>query len=101
MADITFRDFAGAMMQGRQAEASTMLADLLGLPPAEATKATAVFGEHLKNPAAMPKAMGLRAAVERGSDDDIATMLGEVFGLTEKQRPAAVAALRKRYPAGG
>ena len=101
MADVTFRDFAGAMMQGRHADAAKLLEDLLALSPADAVKATASFGEKLKDPGQMPKAMGMRAAVERGTDDDIATMLGEVFDLDEANRPGAVAAIRRRYPAGG
>jgi hypothetical protein len=101
MADLTFRDFAGALMQGDRPCATTMLEQLLGLATPDASRATDYFGDRLKDPAFMVKAMGLRNAVASGSDEDIASILGECFGLTEAQRPAAVAAVRKRYPAAG
>lgn len=101
MAELTFRDFAGALMQGNKPGATEMLQQLLGLPPDEAGKATEYFGERTQNPAFLAKAMGLRQAVTSGSDDDIAQILGEVFGLDEAQRPGAVAAVRKRYPPAG
>jgi hypothetical protein len=43
--------------------------------------------------------MGLRTAVTSGSDDDIAALLGDCFGLTGPTRGSAVTALRKQYPA--
>jgi hypothetical protein len=101
MADLTFRDFAGALMQGDRPGATTMLEQLLGLATPDATKATDYFGDRLKDPTFMVKAMGLRTAVTSGSDADISNILGECFGLDEAQRPAAVAAVRKRYPPAG
>lgn len=99
MADITFRDFAGALMQGNRDGAVAMLEQLLGLPTEAAGKATDYFGERVKDPAFMMKAMGLRTAVTSGSDDDIGNILVECFGLDAAQRTAAVAAVRTRYPA--
>lgn len=98
MADVTFRDFAGALMQGKQADASAMLEPLLGLTGDDATRATEYFAGRITDPTFMVKAMGLRTAVTSGSDDDIASILGECFGLDEAQRPSAVAAVRVRYP---
>jgi hypothetical protein len=99
MAELTFRDFAGAIMQGDTARASTVLQELLGLPPEQAAASTAVFAAKMKDPAFMPKAMGLRAAVTSGLDDEVAALLGECFGLEGDVRSSAVAAVRARYPA--
>jgi hypothetical protein len=52
-----------------------------------------------QDPAFMGKAMGLRAAVTGGSDQDIGVLLGECFGLTGPTSEAAVLTLRKQYPA--
>lgn len=99
MADVTFRDFAGALMQGNKSGAATMLEQLLGLPSDEAVTATEHFAGRLSDPAFMMKAMGLRTAVTSGSDDDIGNLLVECFGLTDAQRARSVATLRTRYPA--
>jgi len=98
MADLTFRDFAGAVMTGDAERASGVLQQLLGLAPDAAASATAHFRAQMQSPAFMPKAMGLRAAVESGSDSEISALLADCFGLDEAARPAAVAALRTRYP---
>ena len=76
MAELTFRDFAGAVMQGDAAKAATVLQELLALSPDAAMAATAHFRGRMADPAFMPKAMGLRTAVQTGSDDDIAARLG-------------------------
>lgn len=99
-ADVTFRDFAGAIMGNDDAKAASVLEVLLGLDAEGASAATAHFrGEMGKDPQFMMKAMGLRAAVTTGSDDDIGALLGDCFGLTGESASAAVAALRTRYPA--
>ena len=83
-------------MGGDRAKASGVLETLLGLSPDAATAATGVFVENMKNPAFMPKAMGLRTAVTSGTDEEVSALLTECFGLAD---PApAVAALRARYP---
>jgi hypothetical protein len=100
MAQLTFRDFAGAVMGGDTARAAEVLADLLGLESAAATAAATHFDKAMKaDPSFMSKAMGLRAAVTGGSDEDIAALLGDCFGLSGAAVPAAVATLRKQYPA--
>jgi len=101
MADVTFREFAGALMQGNKAGATAMLEPLLGLTGEAAVQASDYFGDRIKDPTFMVKAMGLRNAVTSGSDDDIGAILVECFGLTESQRAGAVAAVRKRYPPAG
>ncbi len=98
MADITFRDFAGAVMQGNRTAAVGILEQLLGLGSDDAGRATDHFTQQMKDAAFLPKAMSLRAAVTNGSDEDISSLLGDCFGLAADQRTTAVAALRKRYP---
>lgn len=98
MADVTFRDFAGAVMKGDDAAARDVLATLLELPPEQAMAATAHFRGRMSDPAFMPKAMGLRTAVTTGSDEEIGALLGDCFGLSGPARDDAVAAVRRRYP---
>ena len=99
MADITFRDFAGAIMGGDIARAAEVLETLLGVDSAAATAAATHFQTSMTaDPVFMSKAMGLRAAVTGGSDQDIAALLGDCFGLGAAVVPSAVATLRKKYP---
>jgi hypothetical protein len=99
MADVTFRDFAAAVMQGNDSQAASVLETLLGLAAEPAGTATAHFRSRMSDPAFMPKAMSLRTAVESGTDAQIAELLGDCFGLEGDARSGAVAALRQRYPA--
>ncbi|MGE5186795.1 MAG: hypothetical protein ACM31C_32295 [Acidobacteriota bacterium] len=97
MADVTFRDFAAAMMQGNSTAAASVLETLLGLAPDQARTASEHFRARMADPAFMPKAMGLRTAVTGGNDAQIGDLLGDCFGLEADTRAGAVAALRKRY----
>ena len=100
MAQFTFRDFAGAVMENNSQRAAEVLEQLLGLDATLAAAAASHFqGRMTADPAFMGKAMGLRAAVTGGSDSDIGALLGECFGLNGAATQAAVAALRKQYPA--
>ena len=99
MSDVTFRDFAGAVMRGDSAAASAVLEALLGLAPEPAAAATAHFRSRMTDPAFMPKAMGLRTAVTSGSDAEIAALLEDCFGLDAEAGGTALATLRTRYPA--
>jgi hypothetical protein len=99
MAELTFRDFAGAIMGGNTARAAEVLEDLLGLDNATATDAAGHFQKSMGgDPAFMGKAMGLRTAVTGGTDQDIGALLGDCFGLPSDAVAPAVAVLRKRYP---
>jgi hypothetical protein len=100
MAEVTFRDFASAIMGNDTARAAEVLGQLLGLD-AEAGMAAATHFQRsmAADPSFMGKAMGLRAAVTGGSDEDIAALLSDCFGLTGAAVPPAVATLRKKYPA--
>jgi len=100
MEQVTFRDFAGAVMGGNTERAAEVLGQLLGLDGAAATAAAIHFQTSMTaDPAFMGKAMGLRTAVTGGSDQDIAALLGDCFGLTGAAVSTAVATLRKQYPA--
>ena len=99
MEQLTFRDFAGAIMGGDTARAADVLGQLLEIEPGVAAAAVAHFGTKTSDPAFMVKAMGLRTAVTSGTDEEITTLLGECFGLQDAARATALAALRKRYPA--
>ncbi len=98
MASPTFRDYAMAVMQGQVPQAIEHLQILLGLTAEPATTATAFFQGQAKLSAFLPKAMGLRAAVESGSDEDIWKILVDCFGLTPEQRGGVIGAVRVRYP---
>ena len=95
--EITFRDFAGAIMGNDSAKAASVLEVLLGIEASAATNATAHFqSEAAANPQFMMKAMGLRTAVTSGSDDDIRQLLGDCFALSDDDTATAATALRKR-----
>lgn len=98
MSDVTFRDFAGALMAGDRAKATSVLEELLGLTPETAKAASGYFESRMKDPAFMPKAMGLRTAVTTGTDAEIGVLLEQCFGLHGPVLAGAVGALRTRYP---
>ena len=61
MAQLTFRDFAGAVMGGDTARAAEVLGTLLGLDGEAATAAATHFQTRMTaDPAFVQKAMGLR-----------------------------------------
>lgn len=100
MSQLTFRDFAGAVMEGNSRRAAEVLQQLLGLDDAAASAAAAHFQKGMAgDPAFMGKAMGLRTAVTGGSDDEIRALLRDCFGLTDANGETAVRALRTQYPA--
>lgn len=98
MAAVTFRDFVSSVMQNQLPAAVSQLQTLLGLTEAQAQAATTFFQEQAKNPAFLPKAMGLRGAVEGGDDVAMGNILVECFGLDDAQRATAVATVRSHYP---
>jgi len=100
MAQMTFRDFVGAVMGSDLARAAEVLEALLSLDKTAAAAAVAHFQKSMTDdPGFMGKAMGLRTAVTSGSDGEIAALLGDCFGLTGAAKDGAVATLRKQYPA--
>jgi hypothetical protein len=88
-------------MQNDRARAADVLQELLGLDGEHANAAASHFTAQMaaQGQPFMMKAMGLRTAVTGGSDDDIGALLRDCFGLDGATTDAAVAALRRRYPA--
>ncbi|MBX3219214.1 MAG: hypothetical protein KF795_01765 [Labilithrix sp.] len=100
MSELTFRDFAGAIMGNDTARAGEVLEELLGLDKAAGGDAATHFQRSMAaDPSFMAKAMGLRNAVTGGTDEEIAALLGDCFGIVGGAVTPAVAALRKKYPA--
>ena len=97
MADVTFRDFAGAIMQGNVDAAGVVLQQLLGLPADGARAAAEHFHQQstAQGPAFMGKAMGLRTALASGSDSELEALLGDCFGLSGAPLATASATLKK------
>jgi hypothetical protein len=98
MADVTFRDFAAAIMKGDIDAAGAVLQPLLGLAAADARAAAQHFqAQSLAiGPAFMGKAMGLRTAVASGSDAEIGPLLRDCFGLAEAKLATAIATLTRK-----
>jgi hypothetical protein len=100
MSEVTFRDFAGAIMGNDTARAAEVLQQLLALDPKAGLDAATHFQQRMAaDPTFMGKAMGLRNAVTSGSDEDLAALLSDCFGLVGAAVPTAVATLRAKYPA--
>jgi len=102
MPEVTFRDFAAAVMSKDFAAAARHLRVLFGLGEAAASTAAAHFEAQMagQGQGFMMKAMGLRTAVASGREDEIRPLLIDCFGLTDADLAAALAALRERYAAG-
>ena len=100
MAEVTFRDFAAAIMKGDIDAAGAVLQPLLGLLADDARAAAQHFQAQSAaiGPAFMGKAMGLRTAVASGSDAEIGALLRDCFGLADA--PLATAIVTLRRPAG-
>jgi hypothetical protein len=98
MAEVTFRDFAAAIMKGDVDAAGAVLQPLLGLEPTVAHTAAQHFQAQAaaQGPAFMGKAMGLRTVLASGSDPEIGALLGDCFGLTGAPLATAVATLKPR-----
>jgi hypothetical protein len=101
MADVTFRDFAGAIMKGDVESAGVVLQALLGLDAAASRAAAQHFQTQSASlgPAFMGKAMGLRTALASGSDAEIEQLLQDCFGLTGAALATALATLKRMQPA--
>ncbi|HEX2692252.1 MAG TPA: hypothetical protein VHN14_36840 [Kofleriaceae bacterium] len=98
MAEVTFRDFAGAIMKGDVDAAGSLLQSLLGLDAAPAHVAAQHFQAQstAQGPAFMGKAMGLRTAVSSGSPGEIGALLRDCFGLADAPLATAIAALTRK-----
>ncbi|HTE52988.1 MAG TPA: hypothetical protein VK698_19180 [Kofleriaceae bacterium] len=99
MPEVTFRDFAGAVMTNDLPAAGRVLEALLGLEAGPAHGAAEYFQAQMaaQGQAFMMKAMGLRTAVTSGSDEQTRPLLIDCFGLAGDDLDGALAALRQRY----
>ncbi len=100
--EVTFRDFAAAIMQNDVDGAAKTLQPLLSLDASAAESAAKHFQTQMaeQGQGFMMKAMGLRTAVTEGSDTEVAQLLGDLFGMTDDSANAGVTALRAKYPSG-
>ena len=98
MAEVTFRDFAAAIMKGDVDAAAVVLQPLLGLSAGDARAAAQHFQAQSAaiGPAFMGKAMGLRTAMASGSDAEIGALLHDCFGLADARLATAIATLKQR-----
>jgi hypothetical protein len=96
--DLSFRDFAGAIMQGDLGKATSVLAALLDLDADGARAAVAFFQQGMTSgPDFMMKAMGMRTAVMSGTEDDLRRLLVDCFGLEGDAVSRAVTAVLARF----
>jgi hypothetical protein len=98
MAERTFRDFAGAVMAGKNEEAAAVLGELLALDDETATRATRHFDGGMRSggPEFMAQAMALRTAVGARDEEQVRTILADCFALAGGDLDGATAALLKR-----
>jgi hypothetical protein len=94
----TFRDFAGAVMEGNLERASGLLELLLALDAEAARAAAARFQAQMAAGGDfMMKAMGMRTVVESGSEDELTQLIVDLFGLDETQARASAGAVIVRF----
>ena len=98
--ELTFRDFAGAVMGNDWERAAEVLVVLLGVERSVARRAAAHFQVEMDNggPTFMMKAMGMRQVVAARDNTQLVALLGECFGLTGAAADSAATAVMARYP---
>lgn len=98
MPDVTFRDFAGALMAQDDDAAGQVLQTLLGVDEEAAASGTTFFKEQMqKSPDFMMKAMGMRQAVEGRDLGQLETLLVECFGYAPSAAAASAKTLLAHY----
>ena len=96
--ELTFKDFAAAIMSQDVGRASDILEALLGLDAAGAREAAEHFQSRMaEGPEFLMKAMGMRQVVQSGDDATLGQLLGDVFGLTGAAQTSALASIRERF----
>lgn len=96
----TFRDFAGAVMQGDVPGASALLTILLGTDPVRSRAAAQHFQASItSDPTFVQKAMSMRQIVGTGTREQLTTLLAECFGLDLPAAAAATEVVWKRFRA--
>jgi hypothetical protein len=98
MSEITFRDFAGALMGKDHDQAALHLQALLGVDAETAKNGTQFFVAQMQaSPEFMMKAMGMRTVVESKDRAGLVTLLGECFDLDAETVEKSADAVLKRY----
>lgn len=96
--ELTFRDFAGAIMGADLDRAGEVLEALLGVDAATGKSAATHFQTQMSaSPDFMMKAMAMRTVVQGGDDAALEELLGECFGLEGPAVADARACVRTRY----
>jgi hypothetical protein len=96
---VTFRDFAGAIMQNDMSAAAGVLQTLLGLDDAGAATAASYFQQQMATGQEfMMKAMGMRTVVETKDETKLVALLGDCFDLHGVVATSAATTLLARYP---
>lgn len=96
--DVTFRDFAGALMGNDEAGAARVLSVLLGIDAAQAQTSTEQFRAKMaSDPAFMQEAMGMRQVVQSGDEPGLIALLERCFGLDEAVATTAAGKVLARY----
>lgn len=98
MPDVTFRDFAGALMAQDDDAASRVLQTLFGVDETAAANGTSFFKEQMqKSPDFMMKSMGMRQAVEGRDEAQLKTLIEECFGYEATTAAASAKNLLAHY----
>ena len=98
MPDVTFRDFAGALMTNDDSKAANVLCTLLGVDLAAGQRATTHFkAEMQKDQGFMMKAMGMRTVVENEDEAGAAKLIAECFGFDDAAAARAAKTLMAHY----
>lgn len=94
----TFRDFAGAIMQGDLDAASSLLETLLGTDPAQSRASAEHFQRSMtSDPTFVQKAMGMRQVVTSGTREELQALLADCFQLDDATSLEAANAVWARF----
>jgi hypothetical protein len=98
MAEPSFRDFAGAIMEGDLARGGALLEQLLGVDAETGLRSARFFQEQMQTgPEFMMKAMGMRTVVTGGTPAELAALLGDCFDLRGDAATSAAGAVIARF----
>jgi hypothetical protein len=95
---LSFRDFAGAVMEGNLTRGGEVLETLLGLDAAAAVSAAEFFQSQMQSgPDFMMKAMGMRTVVTEGSEEQLIELLADCFDLHGDAARSSAKAVLARF----
>jgi hypothetical protein len=97
--ELTFRDFAGAIMEGNLERGGEVLQTLLSVDASTALGAAEFFQRQMQSggPDFMMKAMGMRTVVTEGTEEQLIGLLGDCFNLHDELAGASAKAVLARY----